>query len=110
MIAGNVGMLAQHDLKRLLGYSGIAQVGYILTALAGGTPLGLRYAIYYLAAYAFMNLGAFAVAAAISGENEEGARAGSTTAAWAAASVARGGDDRVSARAGRIAADGRFPR
>ena len=35
MIAGNVGMLAQRDLKRLLAYSGIAQVGYILTALAG---------------------------------------------------------------------------
>jgi len=74
MIAGNVGMLAQHDLKRLLGYSGIAQVGYILVALAGGTPLGLRYAIYYLAAYTFMNLGAFAVAASLSDENEAGAR------------------------------------
>ncbi len=73
MIAGNVGMLAQHDLKRLLGYSGVAQIGYILVALAGGTPLGLRYAIYYLAAYALMNLGAFAVAAAISGDEEEGA-------------------------------------
>ncbi len=74
MIVGNVGMLAQRDLKRLLGYSGIAQIGYILTALAGGTPLGLRYALYYLAAYAFMNLGAFAVAAAISGDGEEGAQ------------------------------------
>ena len=74
MIAGNVGMLAQHDLKRLLGYSGIAQVGYILVALAGGTPLGLRYAIYYLVAYAFMNLGAFAVAAALSDEDESGAQ------------------------------------
>jgi len=74
MIVGNVGMLAQHDLKRLLGYSGIAQVGYILVALAGTTPLGLRYAVYYLAAYAFMNLGAFAVAAAISGEGEEGSQ------------------------------------
>ena len=72
MIAGNVGMLAQHDLKRLLGYSGVAQVGYILVALAGGTSLGLRYALYYLTAYAFMNLGAFAVAAAISGDAEEG--------------------------------------
>jgi NADH-quinone oxidoreductase subunit N len=72
MIVGNVGMLAQQDLKRLLGYSGIAQVGYILVALAGATPLGLRYAIYYLAAYAFMNLGAFAVAASISGDGEEG--------------------------------------
>ncbi|MBV8638021.1 MAG: NADH-quinone oxidoreductase subunit N [Candidatus Eremiobacteraeota bacterium] len=74
MIVGNVGMLAQHDLKRLIAYSGIAQVGYILTALAGGTPLGLRYAIYYLAAYTFMNLGAFAVAALISGDREEGSR------------------------------------
>jgi NADH-quinone oxidoreductase subunit N len=74
MIAGNVGMLAQHDLKRLLAYSGIAQAGYILTALAGASSQGLRYAIYYLAAYTFMNLGAFAVAAAISGEGEEGAR------------------------------------
>jgi NADH-quinone oxidoreductase subunit N len=72
MIAGNVGMLAQDDLKRLLGYSGVAQIGYILVALAGSTPLGLRYALYYLTAYAFMNLGAFAVAAAISGEGEEG--------------------------------------
>jgi len=72
MIAGNVGMLAQRDLKRLLGYSGVAQIGYILVALAGGTSLGLRYAIYYLTAYAFMNLGAFAVAAAISGDDEEG--------------------------------------
>jgi NADH-quinone oxidoreductase subunit N len=74
MIAGNVGMLAQHDLKRLIAYSGIAQAGYILTALAGGTPLGLRYAIYYLTAYAFMNLGAFAVAAAISTEDEQGSK------------------------------------
>ncbi|HET9030415.1 MAG TPA: NADH-quinone oxidoreductase subunit N [Candidatus Aquilonibacter sp.] len=74
MIAGNVGMLAQHDLKRLIAYSGIAQVGYILAALAGGTPMGLRYAIYYLAAYTFMNLGAFAVAAMISGDREEGTR------------------------------------
>lgn len=73
MIAGNVGMLAQTDLKRLLGYSGIAQVGYILVALAGGTPMGLRYAIYYLVAYTLMNLGAFAVAAALSDEGEAGA-------------------------------------
>ena len=73
MIAGNVGMLAQQNLKRLLGYSSIAQVGYILVALAGGTPLGIRYAIYYLAAYALMNLGALSVAAAISDSDEEGA-------------------------------------
>ena len=74
MIAGNVGMLAQHDLKRLLAYSGIAQVGYILAALAGGSPLGMRYAIFYLAAYTFMNLGAFAVAALLSDDGEQGSR------------------------------------
>jgi NADH-quinone oxidoreductase subunit N len=74
MIVGNAGMLAQHDLKRLIAYSGIAQVGYILTALAGSTALGMRYAIYYLAAYVFMNLGAFAVAALVSNEGEQGSR------------------------------------
>jgi NADH-quinone oxidoreductase subunit N len=74
MIAGNVGMLAQHDLKRLLAYSGIAQAGYIITAMAGASTQGLRYAIFYLAAYTFMNLGAFAVAAAISSDGEEGSR------------------------------------
>ncbi|MFY9718406.1 MAG: NADH-quinone oxidoreductase subunit N, partial [Candidatus Cybelea sp.] len=74
MIAGNVGMLAQQNLKRLLGYSSIAQVGYILVALAGGTPLGVRYAIYYLTAYALMNLGVLAIAAAISDSGEEGAQ------------------------------------
>lgn len=72
MIAGNAGMLAQRDLKRLLAYSGIAQVGYILTALAGSTPLGLRYAVFYLTAYTFMNLGAFAVAASLSSDGEQG--------------------------------------
>jgi NADH-quinone oxidoreductase subunit N len=80
MIAGNVGMLAQRDLKRLLAYSGIAQAGYILTAFAGGSAAaggsdsGFRYAIFYFVAYAFMNLGAFAVAATLSGEEEEGSR------------------------------------
>lgn len=72
MIVGNVGMLAQTDMKRLLGYSGIAQIGYVVAALAGGTALGMRYAIYYLAAYTFMNLGAFAVVALRSGQAEEG--------------------------------------
>ncbi len=74
MIVGNAGMLAQHDLKRLLAYSGIAQAGYILTAMAGGSALGLRYAMFYLTAYTFMNLGAFAVAAVISNDGEQGSR------------------------------------
>jgi NADH-quinone oxidoreductase subunit N len=74
MIVGNVAALAQTDIKRLLAYSGIAQLGYIVAAMAGTTPQGLRYAIFYLAAYTFMNLGAFAVVALLSKDRDEGAR------------------------------------
>jgi NADH-quinone oxidoreductase subunit N len=70
MIAGNVAALAQTDMKRLLAYSGIAQIGYVVAALAGGT----RYAMFYIVAYMFMNLGAFAVVALLSAHNDEGSR------------------------------------
>ncbi|HMD01619.1 MAG TPA: NADH-quinone oxidoreductase subunit N, partial [Candidatus Baltobacteraceae bacterium] len=73
MIVGNVAALAQDDMKRLLAYSGVAQLGYIVAALAGTTQLGLRYAIFYLIAYTFMNLGAFAVVALLSSEHEDDA-------------------------------------
>jgi len=76
MIVGNVAALAQHDIKRLLAYSGIAQLGYVVVALAGTTPQGMRYAIFYLGAYTFMNLGAFAVVALLSRERDEGSRLG----------------------------------
>jgi len=72
MIAGNVAALAQTDIKRLLAYSGIAQLGYIVAALAGTTSQGLRYAVFYLGAYTFMNLGAFAVVALLSRDRDEG--------------------------------------
>ena len=70
MLVGNLGALAQTDVKRLLAYSGIAQIGYIVASLAGQTALGLRYAIFYLAAYTFMNLGAFAVVALMAKEGD----------------------------------------
>ena len=72
MIVGNVAALAQTDIKRLLAYSGIAQLGYIVASLAGTTAFGLRYAIFYLGAYTFMNLGAFAVVALLSRNHDEG--------------------------------------
>ncbi|HEY0396110.1 MAG TPA: NADH-quinone oxidoreductase subunit N [Candidatus Elarobacter sp.] len=70
MLVGNLGALAQTDMKRLLAYSGIAQVGYIVAAFAGTTAPGLRYALLYLAGYTFMNLGAFAVVALLSREGD----------------------------------------
>ena len=72
MFVGNLAALAQTDMKRLLAYSGIAQLGYIVAALAGTTTDGLRYAIFYFAAYMFMNLGAFAVVALVTRDPEGG--------------------------------------
>jgi NADH-quinone oxidoreductase subunit N len=58
---GNIGALGQDSLKRLLGYSGIAQAGYILTGLVVASVTGVEALVFYLAAYALMNLAAFAV-------------------------------------------------
>lgn len=63
MTLGNLVALRQHTLKRLLAYSSIAQAGYVLVAVAVGERAGgaLPAVGFYLAAYLFMNLGAFAV-------------------------------------------------
>ncbi len=61
IIVGNVGALGQGSLKRLLGYSGVAQAGYMLTGLVVGTQLGVSATMFYVVAYLMMNLGAFAV-------------------------------------------------
>ncbi len=61
IVVGNVGALGQSSLKRLLGYSGVAQAGYILGGLVVASEAGINAMVFYLAAYAFMNLAAFAV-------------------------------------------------
>jgi NADH-quinone oxidoreductase subunit N len=61
MIVGNVGALGQSSLKRLLGYSGVAQAGYLLTGVVVGTQLGIQATVLYLGVYLFMNMAAFAV-------------------------------------------------
>lgn len=71
MVVGNLLALYQQNLKRLLAYSSIAHLGYILVALAAGNALGRDAAIYYAAAYALMNLGAFAVVAALARSNHD---------------------------------------
>jgi NADH-quinone oxidoreductase subunit N len=65
MTLGNLAALRQTSLKRMLAYSSIAQAGYILIGLAAGTSAGAEAALYYLAAYTFMNLGAFATVLAV---------------------------------------------
>jgi NADH-quinone oxidoreductase subunit N len=58
---GNLAALTQTNLKRLLAYSSISHVGYVLLGLVSGNITGLVGAVYYLLAYAFMTLGAFAI-------------------------------------------------
>ncbi len=61
IVVGNVGALGQDSLKRLLGYSGVAQAGYMLGGIVVASEAGASSLVFYLAAYAFMNLAAFAV-------------------------------------------------
>jgi NADH-quinone oxidoreductase subunit N len=64
IVVGNVGALGQSSLKRLLGYSGVAQAGYILGGIVVASEAGINAMVFYLAGYAFMNLAAFAVVVA----------------------------------------------
>jgi NADH-quinone oxidoreductase subunit N len=61
MTLGNVAALVQDNVKRLLAYSSIAHAGYILVAFAARPELGAPAVMFYTAAYAAMNVGAFAV-------------------------------------------------
>jgi NAD(P)H-quinone oxidoreductase subunit 2 len=61
MLLGNVVALTQKNIKRLLAYSTVAHVGYLLLGLVVLTQDGLASLFYYLMTYLFMNLGAFAV-------------------------------------------------
>lgn len=73
MLAGNLLALLQNDIRRILAYSSIAHMGYMMVALMSSGSLGLEAASYYLAAYAVTMLGAFGVIAVLSGsEMEEG--------------------------------------
>ncbi|MBX6377405.1 MAG: NADH-quinone oxidoreductase subunit N, partial [Clostridia bacterium] len=66
MIVGNLLAVPQEDLKRILAYSGVAHAGYLFAALPGATAAGTTTALFYLAVYAAMTLGAFAVLAFLS--------------------------------------------
>src|SRR4030042_1362431 len=61
MTVGNVVALSQTHTKRMLAYSSIAHAGYILVGIIAGGSVGWSAVLYYLGAYAFMNLGAFGI-------------------------------------------------
>ena len=71
MTLGNIVAIAQKNIKRMLAYSSIAHAGYILVAMVAASELGTASVLYYLLAYAFMNLGAFGVVILYGRKGEE---------------------------------------
>jgi len=65
MLGGNLMALPQTNTKRLLAYSGIAQIGYMLVGLAAVSASGTAMILFYLVAYVFGNMGAFLVVEAV---------------------------------------------
>lgn len=65
MLLGNLVALAQTNIKRLLAYSTIGQVGYLLIGVVASSRIGVEAVLVYVVAYLFMNLGIFACAVAV---------------------------------------------
>lgn len=61
MIVGNVIAISQTNIKRMLAYSSIAHAGYAMVGLVAANEIGYSGILFYLLAYSFMNIGAFAV-------------------------------------------------
>lgn len=70
MLVGNLAALRQSSLKRMLAYSGVAQAGYLLIAVAAGLESGLGSTVFYLIVYSFANAGAFFVVHAVQQQSE----------------------------------------
>jgi NADH-quinone oxidoreductase subunit N len=70
MLLGSFAAIGQTSIKRLLAYSSIANVGFILIGLAAGTEYGVSSVLIYLAIYVVMTLGSFAVVLAMRRKDE----------------------------------------
>jgi NADH-quinone oxidoreductase subunit N len=70
MTVGNVIALAQTNIKRMLAYSSIAHAGYLLIALVAANNLGVSGVLFYVLAYTFMNIGAFAIVIVLSQKDD----------------------------------------
>ncbi|HQZ16103.1 MAG TPA: NADH-quinone oxidoreductase subunit N [Vicinamibacteria bacterium] len=69
IVAGNLMAIPQTNVKRMLAYSGVAHIGYMLMGLAAISASGVGMVLFYLVAYLFGNMGAFLVVQAV-GESE----------------------------------------
>ncbi|MHC4139940.1 MAG: NADH-quinone oxidoreductase subunit N [Planctomycetota bacterium] len=73
MTVGNLVAISQTNIKRMLAYSSIAHAGYALVALIVGGEFGIASLLFYMLAYTFMNLGAFAIIIVLGKKGEENA-------------------------------------
>jgi NADH-quinone oxidoreductase subunit N len=71
MFIGNFLALKQMNLKRLLGYSSIANMGYLIIILLTGTNKGIQASVFYLISYFFTTLGSFAVISLLSTSDKD---------------------------------------
>ena len=71
MVVGNVIAIYQTDIKRTLAYSSIAHAGYALVGIVAANEIGVSGILFYMLAYTFMNLGAFAVLVLVGKKGEE---------------------------------------
>jgi NADH-quinone oxidoreductase subunit N len=65
IVAGNLMAIPQQNVKRLLAYSGVAHIGYMLIGVAAMSATGAGMVLFYLVAYLFGNMGAFLVVQAV---------------------------------------------
>lgn len=71
MLVGNLLALRQNNVKRILAYSSIAHLGYVLVAFLAGEEMGIQASTFYLTAYFITILGAFGIVSFLSEENSE---------------------------------------
>jgi NADH-quinone oxidoreductase subunit N len=71
LVVGNVMAVIQENIKRLLAYSSIAHAGYLLIGFVPGTAEGYAAVVFYLVAYLFMNLGAFAIVVVLANRGQD---------------------------------------
>jgi NADH-quinone oxidoreductase subunit N len=71
MVVGTVTAVSQNDVKRMLAYSSVSHAGFVLTGVIALNDSGLSATLFYLAAYGFSTLGAFAVVSVVRNAQDE---------------------------------------
>ncbi len=83
MTVGTVTAVNQTNVKRMLAYSSVAHVGFILTGVIADNPAGLSATLFYLVAYSFSTMGAFAIVGLVRGADGSAGSEDADLSHWA---------------------------